>query len=104
MAHFASFLSLIETAILPLIQQHPTWARLDGKTSGGNRTPFATFEYVGKKWRLHSDSKIEPLLRAWNMEKEGRPGLVEVKTAEGRLCLRQAGSPGKAGGVYIYAL
>jgi hypothetical protein len=53
---FASFEEWVEREVLPLHSERPGWQRLDGKMTGGNRTPFAFFLYGGKRWRVNSDS------------------------------------------------
>lgn len=75
-----TFVEFIESAVLPLRGQ----LRLDGATAGGNRSPFGWFRYRGVVWKVHADSRVEPLLLAYSAEVDGREGFTIGRSQTGR--------------------
>lgn len=75
-----SFSSFVEAQVLPLRHQ----LRLDGATSGGNREVFGRFRRLGTTWKVHADSHTEPLLMAYEAEKQGRDALCVGSCSTGR--------------------
>lgn len=65
-----NFASFMEHVVLPKQAADPTQVRLDGQTSGGNRTPAGFFYHQGMLWRVHADSQFEPLVVAYQALKE----------------------------------
>lgn len=102
MTHFSSFDELFH-AISSLQKSHPEWIRLDGNPKGGNRTVFATFQYAGKEWRIHADTRIDQLMAAKERFNNGDEPFTVCVTEKGSHCLRLAGQiKKKANGLYIY--
>ncbi len=75
-----TFIDFMESAVLPLRGQ----LRLDGATSGGNRSPFGWFRYRGAVWRVHADSRLEPLLLAHSAEVAGSEAFTIGQARTGR--------------------
>jgi hypothetical protein len=102
--HFNNFPALMEGLVLPHLQAHPEYERLDGLSGKGNRAKFATFEHQGLKWKIAMDTKIGRLLAAWKLYQEGKEPFVQGNTGQ-RLCLRlNDGGTGKANGLFVYAV
>jgi hypothetical protein len=38
---------------------------LDGEPSGGNRNVVGRFRHVSRVWKVHGDTRFEPVLRAY---------------------------------------
>jgi hypothetical protein len=101
--HYTSFSDLIQNAVLEIRRQHPDWIRLDGNVSGGNRNTFATFRYKYKTWKIHSDTTLDALLIAWELESAGKVPFEIAVTAKGNSCLRLPETlEGEADGLYVY--
>lgn len=60
-----SFKDWVEADVLPLQRAHPSWSRLDGRRSGGNRTPVGQFRHANRDWVVHGDTRFDPVLRAY---------------------------------------
>lgn len=60
-----SFKDWVTAEVLPLQKKYPTWFRLDGETSGSNRNVVAQFIHVGRAWGVHGDTRLAPILRAY---------------------------------------
>ncbi len=99
--HFSGFAELMEQLILPHHQAHPDFERLDGFSEKGNLKVFATFYHFHKKWKIHSDTQIVPLLAAWKVHQSLEEPFVEQPTRGNKPCLRLNGDAG-AKGLYIY--
>jgi len=85
---YNNFKELMEDSVLPLIKKHPDWIRLDGQTSGGNRNHFAWFRYNGKTWKIHSDTHIAELIKAYKEIILGLEPFIITKTnRSGNICL-----------------
>ena len=91
-ATFASFDVFMRECIEPLRAEHPSWRRLDGASSGGNRGVVATFRHDGEVWKVHADTHFEPLeiaRRATRAEPGSDPFVVEHARAGRCLALRE---------------
>ena len=80
------------TASEPLRAEHPSWRRLDGASSVGNRGVVATFRHDGEVWKVHADTHFEPLeiaRRATRAEPGSDPFVVEHAQAGRCLALRE---------------
>ncbi|MGE5356604.1 MAG: hypothetical protein ACM3PT_10255 [Deltaproteobacteria bacterium] len=101
-----SFKELIEKSALPLIKSHPDWIRLDGQTSGGNRKHFAWFRYNGNTWKVHSDTHIAELMKAYKEIIAGRePFIISKTNKNGNICLELIPElAGKPKHIYIYMM
>ncbi|MBD1397680.1 hypothetical protein H9Q13_10935 [Pontibacter sp. JH31] len=75
---YDSFVDLIDKAVLPLKKENPDWQRLDGGV-GGNRSPFAYFRHNEKVWRVNSDTRFAPLLKAKHAIDSGQNPFKPVK-------------------------
>lgn len=75
-----TFLDFMASAVLPLRGQ----LRLDGATAGGNRSPFGWFRSRGVVWRVHADSRLEPLLLAYSAETAGNEAFTIGRSRTGR--------------------
>lgn len=79
---------MTEDCIIPLTIKHPEWIRPDGQLSGGNRKHLARFNYKGKTWKIHSDSHISELMKAYKEIESGIDPFVTGKTSKsGNICL-----------------
>jgi hypothetical protein len=79
-----SYISFVENVVLPGRSRNPAHLRLDGQTTGGNRTVAGTFRGDGREWRVHEDSHYEPLLAAYESFKAGDPWpFIEEPTKTG---------------------
>lgn len=81
------FLSFMTNQVLPLQAAHPERTRLDGESSGGNRSGFGRFRWGGRVWVVNCDTHLEPLMLAYRAAQEGQDPFVEEATPEGRSCL-----------------
>ena len=66
-----SFNEWVILKVLPLQKNNPSWHRLDGRLKGGNRSVVARFRYAGRVWKVHGDTRIEPVLRAYKAMASG---------------------------------
>ena len=69
---YASFIAFMESVVIPKKAANPNDIRLDGETSGGNRTVAGMFQHHNKVWKVHADTRYEPLMLAYNSIKEGK--------------------------------
>lgn len=104
--HFANFSDLMEKRVLKDRARHPHWVRLD-ETIPKDSPPriYATFRYMDKIWKVHTDTTFESLLRAMKLAQSGQPPFVISSTRSNRKfpCLRLPDAPdGRAEGLYIY--
>lgn len=67
MTVFLSFGQWVEAEVLARREQK----RLDGATTGGNRTVAGRFRHGGKAWKVHADTHLEPLLLAYEAQQAG---------------------------------
>lgn len=83
-----NFLAFMESVIIPQKTANPNDIRLDGRTSGGNRIVAGMFRHHNKVWKVHSDTRYEPLMLAYESLKEDKSGdpFVEEPTRNGN-CL-----------------
>ncbi len=80
MPPYATFAQWMEAEALPLRDQ----LRLDGMTTGGNRSVAGRFRHQGKTWKVHSDSHLEPLLLAYEAALTGRDPFVVGESRSGQ--------------------
>ncbi len=84
----------MEAVVIPRKALDPAKVRFDGwsPNSGGNREIAGRFRHQGKAWKMHSDTRFEPLLIAYAEVKKGRrdPFVEEITQRERgtRLVLR----------------
>ncbi|MGI8469862.1 MAG: hypothetical protein ACR2N3_15585 [Pyrinomonadaceae bacterium] len=83
-----NFLAFMESVIIPQKTANPNDIRLDGRTSGGNRIVAGMFRHRDKIWKVHSDTRYEPLMLAYKSLKENKSDnpFVEEPTRNGN-CL-----------------
>lgn len=63
---YESFEEWVRENVLAHRQLHPTWFRLDGRTQNGNQTIFAKFKHLDLIWKVHADTRFDPVLRAYD--------------------------------------
>lgn len=80
----ASFIAFVESVVLPLRSSDPERLRLDGRTSGSTWDVAGRFQYAAKRWRVHGDTRIEPLLVAYEAAKSGHDPFTEGQTKGGQ--------------------
>jgi hypothetical protein len=68
---FKSFTDWVETEVLPLRAQEPERLRLDGWQRDGNREIVARFRHAGRVWQVHGDTRIGPVLQAYEAIRDG---------------------------------
>lgn len=104
---YSSFPNWIVAEVLPLQQRNPTWHRLDGRSSGGNRNVVGRFEHLGQVWVVHGDTRFDPILRAYSVIQNGSKSPFIIKAAKVRACLDWAPNfaiEGKPKYFYFYGL
>lgn len=101
MKEFKNFTEFYVAVVKPLLVQNQL--RLDGRESGGNRQVIAYFQYKGSKWKIHGDSRIEPLKTAYQEYLNEHDPFEITKTSFGkdRLTLKKDAPKGTKG-MYIY--
>lgn len=106
MRTYDSYKELIEKSVLPLIKSHPEWIRLDGQNTGGNRKHFAWFRYNGNTWKVHSDTHIAELMKAYKEIIAGRePFIISKTNRSGNICLElKPELAGRPKHIYIYMM
>ena len=81
-----SFAQFVEGSVIPLKVEHPDWIRLDGATSGGNRSLVGHFRHWNRVWRCNADSHFKPLMLAYEAFRKGEDPFEE-ELADERQCL-----------------
>ena len=81
---FNSFVAFVESVVLPGLLGQPTRLRLDGRKRGGNRDVAGRFLHDGSAWKVHADTRYEPILLAyWSLKfHPDREALVRATTDE----------------------
>jgi hypothetical protein len=105
-----SFAAFMRSVVLPLRAANPTWRRLDGASTGGNRTVAGQFRHAAQLWKVHADTHFAPLEIAWRaVQADATSDPFVVEHAQAGRCLalrddlrRQYASPHKH--LYIYEL
>lgn len=101
-----SFRNWVEAEVLPLQAAHPRWLRLDGETSGGNRSAVGSFRYLDRVWVVHADTWFDPVLIAYRaIVNDTALDPFVVKPAEVRDCLDLLPAlkvPGEPKHFYVY--
>jgi hypothetical protein len=99
------FRAFMEQLALPSKAKNPAQKRLDGRKGGGNRECFGEFYRNGKVWKVHADTRFEPLEVAYRTEIAGRDPFVETQTNGSNICLelRPGLWPQRYKHLYIYA-
>jgi hypothetical protein len=95
----------MEHDILPRQAANPSHIRLDGMLSGGNREVAGQFVHGGKIWRIHADTRYEPLKLAYHAlkTKASDPFKQSTTKKDGRrLDLKAAIQRPGARHLYIY--
>jgi hypothetical protein len=72
----------MEQLVLPRKKQHPTHIRLDGQTTGSSQRVFGRFKRNGKSWKVHEDTRYEPLKIAYDAEMAGGNPFCDPKATE----------------------
>ena len=104
---YDSFAQWVEGVAMPLRQANPTWHRLDGRDVDGNREVVGRFRYEGRVWKVHGDTRFDPVMRAYRATRDGKmsdPFVVEQ--AQISLCLNlksELGNTQLPNHVYVYA-
>jgi hypothetical protein len=102
---YNSFLELMDKVILPRQAANPDHVRLDGKLGGGNREEAGRFLHHGKLWKIHADTRYEPLKLAYHALKNNSPDPFKESSTdeEGkRLDLKPTIQRAGARHMYIY--
>jgi hypothetical protein len=85
----------MEAVVIPQRALDPSKVRFDGWSpgSGGNREIAGRFRHQGKVWKMHADTRFEPLFTAYEEIKKGRQDPFVEMTTQGergtRLVLRE---------------
>ncbi len=82
-----SFNEWVVLEVLPLQRKNPTWLRLDGLHSGGNRNIVGKFRYKNRVWVVHGDTRFDPVIRAHQAIKKGTVAPFVIGRARVRDCL-----------------
>ena len=104
MNKFDSFREFYETMVKPLYMKRQT--RLDGREKGGSTKEFARFRYRYKYWRVHEDTHVEQLQRAYRLLQAGEePFEIGVSKRGNKPCLTLKGAEeGEEKFFYAYQL
>jgi hypothetical protein len=102
-----SFIDFMEKVVLPRKSANPTHLRLDGWTGGGNFDVAGRFRHRGKVWKVHADTRYEPLVIAYNSIKDSMAldPFTEESTKNGTCLVLDAklrSQMGRANAKYIY--
>lgn len=83
---YNNFVEYIEHFILPRQSGNPDDLRLDGwDSSQGNREILGIFWHQDKVWKVHGDTRYEPLLIAYEVIKQkGEDPFIERLTVSGK--------------------
>jgi len=85
---YNSFTDWVVAEVLPLQRQNPTWHRLDGQSSGGNRNVVGKFRHANRTWVVHGDTRFDPVVRAYQaLRNHVVPDPFVVRPAKVRYCL-----------------
>jgi hypothetical protein len=87
---YQNYESFIEEYVIPQHVAHPAHIRLDGKTKGSSLEVAGRFKHHGKVWKVHFDTRYEPLLLAFEAVKHGQvqDPFVEKPTKQNQgICL-----------------
>lgn len=86
---YPGFISFMEELVLPRHEGRPADVRLDGEPSGGNRQVVGRFWHNGRLWKVHADTRYEPLIVAYRAVQRGIPDpFVETPSQDaGSRCL-----------------
>lgn len=90
-AFYSSFPEFMTRYVLPLGTANPTYRRLDGEITGGNRAIAGVFGHDGRRWGVHADTHFEPLRiahEAWQRDRGSDPFRREATRAGTCLVLR----------------
>lgn len=84
----SSFAAWAQAEVLPVSGSRD---RLDGLNDSGNRDIFGRFRYLGRKWEVHGDTRVERVLRAYQAIQVGKlSNALVVERARVRDCLNLA--------------
>jgi hypothetical protein len=106
MTTYNSFIAWVVEEVRPLQEENPSWHRLDGGASEGNRKVIGKFRHVARVWEVHGDTRFAPVLRAYEAITTGSAqDPFIVRRAKVRDCLDllpQLKTPGQAKYFYVY--
>lgn len=77
---YDSFEDYVEQFVIPHQNHNPDRIRLDDWETGGNREIYGVFRYRNKYWKVHGDSRFEPLLVAYKAVKDEHADPFTEKT------------------------
>ena len=69
---YNSFAEFMEKIVIPQKEANPDHKRLDGREKDGNREIAGIFRYNNKMWKVHADTRYEPLLIAYDALQENK--------------------------------
>jgi hypothetical protein len=82
---YDSFNEYVKLFVIPRKNENPDQLRLDGQESGGNREIAGVFQHQNKVWKVHGDTRYEPILLAYDvMRKEMEDPFIEKTTNSGK--------------------
>ena len=81
---YDSFVDFMEKDALRRQAANPDHIRLDGLISGGNLKEFCQFIHHDRLWKIHADTRYEPLKLAYHELKKGSDPFKEATTKNGR--------------------
>jgi hypothetical protein len=79
-----TFAAFMEAVVIPRRALDPSKARFDGWSpgSGGNREIAGRFRHQGKVWKMHADTRFEPLFKAYEEVKRMHKDPFVVTTTQ----------------------
>jgi hypothetical protein len=83
MSPYPTYSAFVEGVVLPARKANPDHQRLDGWSGGGNREVAGRFMRDGRVWKVHADSRYEPLLLAYESERVGGEPFRHDRTKNG---------------------
>jgi hypothetical protein len=82
---YDNFKEYIELFVKPRKSENPDHFRLDGWKSGSNLEIAGVFRHQNKVWKVHGDTRYEPLLLAYDvMTKRLEDPFIEQITITGK--------------------
>jgi len=98
----SSFVAWVEAEVLP---KAGSQGRLDGLKSGDGRKVFGRFKHQGRTWKVHGDTRIERILRAYEIMKGGKIDALVAEPGKSSYSLnlvKVLRKPKEAKGFYVY--
>lgn len=82
---YESFNEYVELFVIPGKKENPDEKRLDGWDHGGNLEILGIFQHQNKIWKVHGDTRYEPILLAYEvMRNKSVDPFIQKETTTGK--------------------